>query len=133
MERYEGEVLRCLEGRSSFSQEMLARLIARAEADLNQTRQEYAKALQQAEDERELARQVRDCYKQFCGWAEEFELAPLARKRVILSQLLEKVELGKGYQVTVHVKLTYKQFLELCQTEETSENSLRNATDGNVA
>ena len=52
---------------------------------------------------------------------------------MILSELLEKVEVGKGYQVTVYVKLTYKQFLELCQTEETSENPLRNATDGNVA
>lgn len=94
---------------------MLARLIAKAEADLNQTRQEYAKALQQAEDERELARQVRDYYKQFCGWAEEFELAPLARKRVILSQLLDRVELGKGYKVTLHLKLTYRQFLGLIE------------------
>ena len=121
LERYEGEVLRCLEGRSSFSQEMLARLIAKAEVDLTQARQEYAKALQQVEDEQELARQVRDCYKQFCGWAEEFELAPLARKRVILSQLLEKVELGKGYQVTLHLKLTYHQFLDLTEQEKGRE------------
>ena len=133
LERYEAEVLRCLDGESGFSQEMLARLIAKAEAELRAARQEYAKALQETEDDRELAQKIKECYKQFCGWAEEFELAPLARKRVILSELLDKVEVGKGYQVTVHVKLTYKQFLELCQTEETSENSLRNATDGNVA
>lgn len=133
LERYEAEVLRCLDGESGFSQEMLARLIAKAEAELRAARQEYAKVLQEAEDDRELAQKIKECYRQFCGWAEEFELAPLARKRMILSELLEKVEVGKGYQVTVHVKLTYKQFLELCQTEETSENSLRNATDGNVA
>lgn len=133
LERYEAEVLRCLDGESGFSQEMLARLIAKAEAELRAARQKYAKVLQEAEDDRELAQKIKECYRQFCGWAEEFELAPLARKRMILSELLEKVEVGKGYQVTVHVKLTYKQFLELCQTEETSENSLRNATDGNVA
>lgn len=133
LERYEAEVLRCLDGESGFSQEMLARLIAKAEAELRAARQEYAKVLQEAEDDRELAQKIKECYRQFCGWAEEFELAPLARKRMILSELLEKVGVGKGYQVTVHVKLTYKQFLELCQTEETSENSLRNATDGNVA
>lgn len=133
LERYEAEVLRCLDGESGFSQEMLARLIAKAEAELRAARQEYAKVLQEAEDDRELAQKIKECYRQFCGWAEEFELAPLTRKRMILSKLLEKVEVGKGYQVTVHVKLTYKQFLELCQTEETSENSLRNATDGNVA
>ena len=133
LERYEAEVLRCLDGESGFSQEMLARLIAKAEAELRAARQEYAKVLQEAEDDRELAQKIKECYRQFCGWTEEFELAPLARKRMILSELLEKVEVGKGYQVTVHVKLTYKQFLELCQTEENSENPLRNATDGNVA
>lgn len=133
LERYEAEVLRCLDGESGFSQEMLARLIAKAEAELWAARQEYAKVLQEAEDGRELAQKIKECYRQFCGWAEEFELAPLARKRMILSELLEKVEVGKGYQVTVHVKLTYKQFLEQCQTEENSENSLRNTTDGNVA
>ncbi len=133
LERYEAEVLRCLDGESGFSQEMLARLIAKAEAELRVARQEYAKVLQETEDDRELAQKIKECYRQFCGWAEEFELAPLTRKRMILSELLEKVEVGKGYQVTVHVKLTYKQFLELCQTEETSENPLRNATDGNVA
>lgn len=133
LERYEAEVLRCLDGESGFSKEMLARLTAKAEAELRAARQEYAKVLQEAEDDRELAQKIKECYRQFCGWAEEFELAPLTRKRMILSELLEKVEVGKGYQVTVHVKLTYKQFLELCQAEETSENPLRNATDGNVA
>ena len=133
LERYEAEVLRCLDGESGFSKEMLARLIAKAEAELRVARQEYAKVLQETEDDRELAQKIKECYRQFCGWAEKFELAPLTRKRMILSELLEKVEVGKGYQVTVHVKLTYKQFLELCQTEENSENSLRNTTDENVA
>ena len=49
------------------------------------------------------------------------------------SELLDKEEVGKGYQLTVHEKMTYKQFLELRQTEENSENSLRNPTDENVA
>ena len=112
---------------------MLSRLIAKAEADLREARQEYAEVLQETVDGRELAQKIKECYKQFCGWAEEFELAPLARKRVILSELLDKVEVGKGYQVTVHVKLTYKQFLELSQTTKNDEIPLTNATDENVA
>ena len=79
LERYEAEVLRCLDGESGFSQEMLARLIAKAEAELRAARQEYAKVLQEAEDDRELAQKIKECYRQFCGWAEEFELAPLTR------------------------------------------------------
>lgn len=133
LERYEAEVLRCLDGESGFSQEMLDRLIAKAEVELRVARQEHAKVLQEVEDDRELNQKIKECYREFCGWAEEFELASLARKRIILSELLEKVEVGKGYQVTVHVKPVYKQFRELCQINENDKISLRNATDAKMA
>ncbi len=123
LERYEAEVLRCLDGVSGFSQEMLSRLIAKAETDLRIARQEYAAVLAQEKNEQELTGQMKDCYRQFCGWAGEFEMASLARKRVILSELLEKVEVGKGYQVAVHVKMSYKQFLELCRPEEKTQSA----------
>ena len=96
LERYEAEVLRCLDGESGFSQEMLARLIAKAEAELRAARQEYAKVLQEAEDDRELAQKIKECYRQFCGWTEEFELAPLARKRMILSEQLTLNQRAQG-------------------------------------
>lgn len=44
-QRYEDEVLKCLERESVFSQEMLARLIAQAEAEVNQAKEEYANLL----------------------------------------------------------------------------------------
>ena len=116
-----------------YKRQMLTRLITKAEADLRLARQDYAKVTQEVENDRELAQKIKECYRQFCGWAEEFELAPLARKRMILSELLEKVEVGKGYQVTVHVKLSYKQFLELSQKNETGEITLRNSANENVA
>lgn len=133
LERYEAEVLRCLDGSSGFSQEMLARLIAKAEGELRIARQEYAAVLTQMDDEKETARKIKECYRQFCGWAEEFELATLPRKRMILSELLEKVEVGKGYEVTVHVKMSYQQFLRLSQPEEAAQNTLRNEKATEVA
>lgn len=117
LERYQSEVLKCLDGQSKFSEDMLSRLIAKAEADLQAARKEYAAALAQAEDEREVTRKVRMCYNQFCGWADEFEMASTARKRVILSQLYEKVEVGRGYEVTVHLGMSYRQFIELGQSK----------------
>lgn len=115
VDRYQSEVLKCLDGQSKFSEEMLSRLIAKADAELKAARKEYAAAVKQAEDEKEVARKVRECYNQFCGWADEFEMASTARKRVILSQLYDKVEVGRGYQVTVHLGMSYRQFIELGQ------------------
>ena len=109
-QRYEDEVLKCLEGESAFSQEMLARLIAQAEAEVRQAKDEYA-ALLQNNDDRTTVQQIRSYYDEFLGWANEFNLATVERKRVILAQLFEKVEVGKGYKITIHVRGTYKQFL----------------------
>ena len=89
---------------------MLARLIAQAEAEVRQAKDEYAVLLQN-NDDRTTVQQIRSYYDEFLGWANEFDLATVQRKRAILAQLLEKVELGKGYKITIHVKGTYQQFL----------------------
>ena len=109
-QRYEDEVLKCLEGESAFSQEMLARLITQAEAEVRQAKDEYA-ALLQNNDDRTTVQQIRSYYNEFLGWANEFDLATIERKRAILAQLFEKVEVGKGYKITMHVRGTYRQFL----------------------
>ena len=98
-------------GRSAFSQEMLARLIAQAEAEVRQAKDEYATLLQN-NDHRATVQQIRNYYDEFLGWANEFDLAAVPRKRAILAELFEKVEVGRGYKVTIHVKGSYKQFLK---------------------
>lgn len=108
--RYEDEVIRCLDGQSSFSEQTLARLIAEAEAEAKQAKAEYAELLR-SDTAHETIQQIRNYYNEFLGWANEFDLASVPRKRAILSQLIEKVEVGKGYKVTVHLKMSYAQFL----------------------
>ncbi|MTS14645.1 hypothetical protein [Ruthenibacterium lactatiformans] len=95
--------------------------------------QKYAKTMAQIEDEAETAKRIKEYYRQFCGWAEEFEMASTARKRVILSELLEKVEVGKGYQVTIRLKMSYQQFLDLCAPEDQPKNTLTKSHDEEVA
>lgn len=131
--RYEDEVLKCLEGRSQFSQDMLSRLIAKAEGELRSARQEYAAISAQIEDEREIAHRIRMCYNQFCGWAEEFELASQPRKRIILAQLIDKVEVGRGYEVTVWLNMSYRQFLDLARPDKKPEIAQANDENGKVA
>ncbi len=133
LERYENEVLKCLDGQSSFTEGMLARLIAKAEGELKIARQEYAAAITAENDEQETAQKIKACYRQFCGWAEEFELASLPRKRAILGQLFEKIEVGKGYEVTVHVNMSYQQFINLGEPDETRQITQANAAGEEVA
>lgn len=104
------EAFRAQVGNRVGSRWMLARLIAQAEAEVRQAKDEYA-ALLQNNDDRTTVQQIRSYYDEFLGWANEFSLATVERKRVILAQLFEKVEVGKGYKITIHVRGTYRQFL----------------------
>ena len=110
-QRYEEEIVRCLDGQSAFSEATLARLIQQAEAEVQQAKNEYAELLK-SDSSRTTVQQIRKYYDEFLGWANEFDLASIPRKRTILAQLLEKVEVGKGYRVRIVVRGSYQQFLK---------------------
>ena len=133
LERYENEVLKCLDGQSRFTEGMLARLLAEAEGARTLAPRGYAAAVSAKNDEQEAAQKIKACYRQFCGWAEEFEMASLPRKRVILGQLFEKIEVGKGYEVTAHVNMSYQQFINLGEPDEIRQITQANAAGEEVA
>lgn len=113
LDQYETEVIKCIEGTSSLSREMLSRLIAKSEGELRSAKMELAHLLNDNESEKEAIRRTREYYREFLGWAEEFDLAPVERKRMILCQLFSRVEVGKGYKVTVVLNMSYRQFLQV--------------------
>ena len=110
-QRYEEEIVRCLDGQSAFSEATLARLIQQAEAEVQQAKNEYAELLKN-DSSRTTVQRIRKYYDEFLGWANEFDLASIPRKRTILAHLLEKVEVGKGYRVRIVVRGSYRQFLK---------------------
>ena len=110
-QRYEEEIVRCLGGQSAFAEATLARLIQQAEAEVQQAKNEYAELLKDNSG-RATVQQIRKYYDEFLGWANEFDLASIPRKRTILAHLLEKVEVGKGYRVRIVVRGSYRQFLK---------------------
>ena len=119
-QRYEEEIVRCLDGQSAFAEATLARLIQQAEAEVQQAKNEYAELLKN-DSSRTTVQQIRKYYDEFLGWANEFDLASIPRKRTILAQLLEKVEVGKGYRVRIVVRGSYQQFLK--REQELDEQS----------
>ena len=84
---------------------MIAKQIRRYQQELDDAKAEYA-ALQNARlNEAAEIRKLRTYYDEFRGWAEEFDAAPLEIKRMILSQLIERVEVGRKYQVTIKLNM----------------------------
>ena len=73
----------------------------------------------QERQEKEMTEAVLPAYKRFKNWAEEFDTASKEQKKMIACQLFERIELGKGYKITLQMNVTYKQFCsELGTTKE---------------
>ena len=85
LELYEAQIIKCIEGKSKLSEVTLARMISRAEEAVAVYEKEIEKARMDKQNQKDTAAQIEDFYKEFKGWADEYESAALERRRVILS------------------------------------------------
>lgn len=69
-------------------------------------------------NEKEMSEKVAEYYNRFLGWSMEFGLATIERKRIIISQLYKRIELGRGYVVNFEVDWNYEQFIDALQMEK---------------
>ena len=49
-------------------------------------------------------------YGNFQSWANEFDSATLEQKKMIIGQLVKRVELEKGYVIHIEFNMDYEQF-----------------------
>ena len=91
---------------------MIAKQIRRYQQELNDAKAEYAELQNARLNEAAEIRKLRTYYDDFRGWAEEFDTAPLEMKRMILSHLIDRVEVGRKYQVTIKLNMEYQQLLD---------------------
>ena len=94
---------------------MIAKQIRRYQQELDDAKAEYAELQNARLNEAAEIRKLRTYYDDFKGWAEEFDTAPLEMKRMILSHLIDRVEVGRKYQVIVKFNMKYRQFLDAQQ------------------
>ena len=50
-------------------------------------------------------------YEQFRSWAEAFEDAALEERKMIICQLIQEINVSRGYELDVMLDLKYEQFL----------------------
>ena len=76
---------------------------------------EYEKQIPQAykeyTDKNEILEHLVGYYDTFKSWAEEFSTASRERKKMIICKLIDRIEIGKGYDITVKMDVNYEQFL----------------------
>lgn len=99
-------------GESAFTTEQLKESLDA----VNNEREEKEKKLKDCESrlsnlnvEKEAAE---GGYSRLTDWAEEYENAPIERKRMIIFEIFDRIELSEGYKIKVVMNEVYRVFLE---------------------
>jgi hypothetical protein len=108
----EEQTIKALTGESQLDLGIINQLMPKQKATLEAAREEYQRVLMVNQAEEEMLEAKRLQARKMAEWGQLFEDAPEAQKRMILAEIIDRIEVRRGYQVTIKFKLTARQFLE---------------------
>ena len=111
------DVLKAIRGASKFTPELLNELIAESEEKLAEVVTIRNTAKQELDDciNRVAEMQVR--YDEVISWTELYDAADLAAKKMIVANLINRVEIGIDYQIHIDLNIDLSHFnihLDFC-------------------
>ena len=108
----EEQAILALTGESQLDLAIINQLMPKQQAALDAAREEYQRILLVNQAEEESLENKRLQAKKVAEWAGIFAAAPMSQKRMILSEIVDRIEVGKGYKINIVFKLTAQQFID---------------------
>lgn len=105
------EVGRALIGESSFTIDVLNASISATKEKLEEYEKQIPQAYKEYTDKNEILEHLDGYYDTFRGWASEFATASRERKKMIICKLIDRIEIGKDYDIRVKMNINYEQFI----------------------
>ena len=110
LEALQEEIGKTLLGDSLYTPEDLKEAINTIKTRIAEGEEQLQKLDEELLQKNEMAEAALPAYRRFKSWAEEFDTASKEQKKMIACQLFDRIELGKNYQITLQMNVTYKQF-----------------------
>lgn len=104
------EVVKALSGQSAFSPGLLNELIQDTTKQCEELEAAYQSAQREAEDSKELMDRLSNQYDQYIEWSGIYDTASTEAKKMIVSQLIERVDVFKGYRLSIKFNISLQQF-----------------------
>ena len=121
---FQDEVLKVIRGESKLNMDFLSSAIEQTERELEEAQLAAESARQQLADIEKLAQQRKDELNEIITWADVYGGATLERKKMIVSQLIKKVSIGRGYQVSVEFNITFDELQRAISGEYREEKDV---------
>ncbi len=118
------EIANTLIGESFYSPEQLSAAMTRVQQSIVAIESQIERINIELENKKQAVRKLKPMYEQFKGWAEEFDLVPTEQKKMIISQLISRIEIGKGYKISIQLNMDYEQFCEGWMNKEKEASAI---------
>jgi Site-specific recombinases, DNA invertase Pin homologs len=119
------EVSKSIMGKSSFKPDLLSKLIADKENEINSLKSFKEKLESIIESKKVEVDDMQKLQKTIPVWKEEFDKASLEKKKMMLSQIIDEIILKKD-KVEINVKFYINEFITGIDEQELHEQKYRN-------
>ena len=107
----EEEAVKALTGESQLDLGVVNSMLMKHRAKLETSQKAMEEAQTRMEAEKANAKETKAQIDELLSWAECFEKADIGTKHLIVSRLIERVEVRIGYKMHIKFKISLKQFL----------------------
>ena len=106
------EILAVIKGESAFPKDTLAEMIAAQEGKYTELVSLCEEASAELDKNAELMANVSRLYEELVSYADLYDIASFESKKMIVSQLIRRVDVYRGYQIHVDFNFDLAQYLE---------------------
>ena len=106
------EILAVIKGESAFPKDTLAEMIAAQEKKHTELEALCEEASAELERNAELMANVSQLYEELISYADLYDSASFEAKKMIVSQLIRRIDVYRGYQIHVDFNFDLAQYLE---------------------
>ena len=117
LESYKKEIIKTINGTGSFGADILSEMIEDTRSKLAALAQELEQAKEKAADLKSSAVAVQKEYDKIMSWADLYAGSSIEGKKMILRQLIERVNIGRNFEIEVEFKISVTQFFDFLYPE----------------
>lgn len=104
------EVVKCLQGESSFSKDILSELITDAENKCNELAQLSEAIKTELKQSEQLQTELCKRYDEIISWSELYDSATIEAKKMIVNSMIKRIDVFRDYKLKIEFNFHIKQF-----------------------
>ncbi len=105
------EVVKAVTGNSAFPVELLSSLVQETEQKCAALKLTYETAQRDVEQSEIIMQELQIKYNQFIDWSSVYDTASIETRKMIVAQLIERVDVFRGYELKIKFAINVEQFL----------------------